>query len=446
MKTILIDIDTLRADHLSCYGYQYPTTPNMDRLAEEGTLFENFFAPNIPTHPAHTTMYAGQHGVTHGIVAHGSLTSQLLPDTPWLPMLLKQAGIHTCAVDNLFDQKPWFAKGYVEYVNPISSTYLYRTEQVNQFVLPWLKQHAEDNFFLFLHLWDPHAPYLPPDQYREMHYAGVKNDPMNRSLEAWKSQPAYPFFRDKHLSLYGEFTDIDYVRALYDGEITYVDDQLGVLFDWLDELGIAEETLVILTADHGELMAEHIGSFDHAGFYEGNIHVPLIVRGPDVVAGRRESGFAQHLDLAPTVLESFNVPVPPDMEGKSLWPALRGNTWSGYEEIYLTEGTWQAKWGLRTDQWKFIKVVDPGVHGIDYDELYHISEDPEEKQDLVDTHPEVRDELELRLNRWRESKLGLRPDPVRVEAQNGVPAKQWIHSMLGLGEMTWEEWLDKHYR
>ncbi|NLF01498.1 MAG: sulfatase-like hydrolase/transferase [Anaerolineales bacterium] len=431
MKVILIDIDTLRADHLSCYGYRYPTSPHIDRLAEQGTLFEFFFAPNIPTQPAHTTIYSGQHAVTHGIAAHSSDIMHLPAGTPWLTSLLKRAGVLTAAVDNLDDQKPWFSPGYAEYYNPLPYALgMHSAKQVNDVALPWLQRHAHEDFFLFLHPWDPHTPYEPPEPYRERFYEGNRNDPAPaHPVSDWAAQPAYPFFEERMVTKLQPINDLDYIRALYDAEIASADEHIGVLMDALDELGIADETLVLLTSDHGEIMMDHIGYFDHAGLYEGNIRIPLIVRGPGVQAGRRLSGMAQHIDLAPTVLECFGQPVPAAMEGRGLWDALQGSDWAGYETIYLTEATWEAKWGIRTEEWKLIKTVSSGVHGVEGDELYHLTEDPDENRNLIESAPEVADQLDLQLVRWRDDMLGKRPDPVRLQAVQGCPAEHWQRAL-----------------
>ena len=428
MKCIVIDIDTVRADHLSCYGYGHETSPNIDRLAGDGTLFEQFIAANIPTQPAHTTIYSGQHAVTHGIAAHGSSILELPPDTPWLPTLLNEAGILTAAIDNLAAQKPWFGAGYVEYIDlPRYLMGMHSAEQVVNYALPWLERHVDDDFFLFLHPWDPHSPYDPPGEYREAFYNGRKNDPGDESLDAWRSQVAFPFFEKRWpLAKYGEFTDIDYLRALYDGEIAHADEHIGRLLEALDDLGIAEDTLVILTSDHGEIMYAHDGFFDHAGLYDANVRVPLIVRGPGVKQGGSQSGLAQHADLAPTILGHFGLAVPTSMDGSSLWPAMRGDCWEGCESVYLSEATWQAKWGVRTKRWKLIKVIDAGIHGGDCDELYDLQADPQEAVNLAQARPEVVDALELQLVRWRDQKLGARPDPVRLQASAGLPVRQWM--------------------
>ena len=194
MKIIVVDIDTVRADHLSCYGYQHRTSPNIDRLAEEGTLFERFFAPNIPTQPAHTTIYWGQNAVTHAIAAHGSAILGLLPGTPWLLALLREAGTLTAAVDNLAAQKPWSGRGYVEYSDP--PRYLlsmHSAEQVVDYALPWLERHKEEDTFLILHPWDPCPRYHPPASCRDALYSRSKKDRSDHSLDSWQLQTVAPF-------------------------------------------------------------------------------------------------------------------------------------------------------------------------------------------------------------------------------------------------------------
>src|SRR5438105_5034323 len=158
MNILFIVVDTLRADHLGCYGYGKPTSPAIDRLASEGVLFERCYAPGIPTTPAHTTMYTGMHPLSHNIVCHGG-SVELDRKIPVLPELLQWAGYTTCAVDNLFDIKPWLARGYEFYINPShrhKMRLLVSADEINRRAIPWLKAHAGEPFFLFVHYWEPH--------------------------------------------------------------------------------------------------------------------------------------------------------------------------------------------------------------------------------------------------------------------------------------------------
>ena len=182
---LLIVIDTLRADHLGCYGYPKPTSPMIDRVATEGVLFEQCFCPGIPTHPSHTTLYTGRHPISHNIVSLGGKVD-LSDEIPVLPELLQRIGYTTCAVDNLYDTKRWFARGYEFYINPSArhpANLLVTCEEINARAIPWLKTHADERFFMFIHYWDPHTPYIPPRRYRRLFYNGDPCDPAHRSLE-----------------------------------------------------------------------------------------------------------------------------------------------------------------------------------------------------------------------------------------------------------------------
>ncbi|MCC6446457.1 MAG: sulfatase [Armatimonadetes bacterium] len=436
MNIVLIDIDTLRADHLGCYGYHRPTSPTVDRLASEGMLFENCLAPGIPTTPAHATIYTGMHPIAHRIVTHGG-AADLDNRLPFLPEQLERAGYTTCAIDNLYDIKRWFARGYEFYINPARRHRLglmVTCDEINRRAIPWLKMHAREKFFLFIHYWDLHTPYLPPARYRNLFYQGDPFDPANKSLEAMDRQIFGEMWRDFWFpKLGGYVTDAEYIVSLYDGEIRYLDDGIARLLEALDETGAAEDTLVLLTADHGESMYQHDIFFDHHGLYECNIRVPLIVRWPGRAApGSRFTPMAQHPDLAPTLLDAAGAKIPPETEGQSLVPILTGESVEPlYDAVVLGECTWQAKWGLRTDRHKFILSRQPDLHGSPVRELYDLSHDPGEEINLIDTHPDLARSLEDRLESWiarRLESLGL-PDPL-------------VEQGITLGN-RWVEWNEK---
>lgn len=424
---LLVTIDSLRADHLGCYGYHYPTSPCIDQFARESTVFDSFFCPAIPTHPSYTTLYTGQHPITHTIVAHHG-KNDLARNAPFLPQLLLAGGYTTCAVDDLMRQRVWLGRGYEYYIDPSVRHPLVITvtrEELNRRAIPWLKEHARDPFFLFLHYWDPHYPFLPPASYRDLFYDGDRTDPQNRSLEQWWKHPIGSIAKDVWLRTpEGLITDAEYVRALYDQEILYLDEGIGELLETLRTLDIEEETLVVLLADHGESMTEHQVFFDHYGLYDCVIRAPLIVRWPGVIpAGRRLSEMVQHLDIAPTLLEAAGLPIPSGMEGKSLLPLLEGKpcTWTTSRVISL-ECTWQARWSLRTERYKFILPrIPPGEA-----ELYDLVEDPKEEHDLAAARPSIAKEMEEELEAWIQDRLkatGRSQDPLLA---HGISLKRML--------------------
>ena len=414
---LLITIDSLRADHLGCYGYPHPTSPTIDRLADEGVLFDNFFCPAIPTHPSYTTLYTGQHPIPHSIVAHHG-KNELDRKAPFLPQFLLKAGYNTCAVDDLIRQRIWFGRGYEFYIDPSVRHPLVITvtrEELNRRAVSWIKEYGKDPFFLFLHYWDPHYPYLPPKSYRELFYHGNRTDPENKSLEPWWKHPMGSIAKDVWLRTpEGLITDADYVRALYDQEILYLDEGISELLETLKATGIEEDTLVVLLADHGESMTEHGIFFDHYGLYDPVLRPPLIIRWPGKIpAGSRRSEFVQHLDIAPTLLEAAGLGIPPAMEGQSLLPLLTGKdaVWD-VSRIISMECTWQAKWSLRTDRYKFIL---PRLPAGETAELYDLVEDPAELKNLVSERPDLAREMEQELEGWIQDRLqetGKTEDPI----------------------------------
>ncbi|HIE50751.1 MAG TPA: sulfatase [Armatimonadetes bacterium] len=412
MNVVLVVVDTLRADHLSCYGYQRKTSPALDELAGEGVTFESFWAPCIPTHPGFTSLFTGTHGITHGIVSQGRRGAQLPAGLRTLPEILR-GKVTTAAVDNLAGGHSWFGRGYDHYLTLRQNA----MEWIATAALKWLHTYRDQQpFFLFLHPWDPHSPYLAPGPYRHQFYPGDGSGGSPEDWEPIKAQLVYPFFKRFLYDRMGNPTDLNYIVAQYDAEIRYCDEHLGRLFTGLKELGLWENTAILVTADHGESMTEHHVYFEHHGIYDCVLHVPLIVRLPEgAKAGLRVTEMFQHLDIAPTICDLLGVEKPAQFEGRSLMPALQGEEVAGYEAIYACEASRMAKWAIRTKEWKLLKNVDPGQYHVDYDELYHVADDPHETQNLLDQCPAVRDRLELQLNRWREQQLGPRPDPVRVE-------------------------------
>ncbi|HEU4752752.1 MAG TPA: sulfatase, partial [Armatimonadota bacterium] len=263
MNLLLLSLDTTRADHLGCYGWPRATSPHLDRLAEEGTLFESCFSPSIPTHPAHTSLLTGCDVMRHQIVAQGG-KNELSPDLPLLAEILRRRGYWTGAADNL---GRWFSRGFDRYEgyqwarDPEGGWR--KGEAVTAAALRVLNEAASQPrpFFLFVHYWDAHTPYLPPAPYERMFYeGGNERDPANRSMDPVLN---FPPFESYFRKWWDGVTDIEFPKAQYDGAIAYLDSQLRRLFGRLDELGLRESTLVVITSDHGEELDEHQMWFDH---------------------------------------------------------------------------------------------------------------------------------------------------------------------------------------
>jgi len=419
MNVLLVVIDTLRADHLGCYGYPRITSPHIDRLAAEGTVFLDMVSPHIPTQPAFTTMMTGHDVMSHNIVSHASPVEPT-EGISMIAEILSGLGYHTAAADNV---GRWFERGFADYrryawVSDQTEPQR-KAEAVNEVALEQLNACAGQDkpFFLYVHYWDPHTPYLPPPPFSRMFYEGDEKAEGNHSMdEAF----AFEAFGDYFKGWLPGVTDIDFVVAQYDAAIAYNDMCVAHLMTRLHELGLDEDTLVILTADHGETMDEHGCYFDHHGLYDANLCVPLSVRRPgSVPENQRLRGMVATYDIAPTILDYIgqsDLIARNGMFGKSCKPLTDGGSQKGnYEAIYVSECSWMRKRAIRTNDWKYIEALEPDFHNLPPLELYDLHEKPvKEVTNMVDERPDVVRDLKGLMNDWVVRRLAEtgRPDPI----------------------------------
>jgi arylsulfatase A-like enzyme/Tfp pilus assembly protein PilF len=338
---ILITIDTLRADALGFAGNHRVSTPYLDSLAARGTVFTNAHAHNVVTLPSHTNILTGLYPYQHGIRDNAGFT--LDPSHPTLGAMLHEAGFATAAFVSAFPLDSRFGLNagfdvyddkYREGSNPLDFVVQERpAEETLTAAVKWYDSVANRKKFLWVHLYDPHAPYDPPSPFREQ-------------------------YRD----------------APYLGEVAYVDSQLSRFLEPL--LQSHPNTLVVITGDHGEALGDH-GEQTHGLFaYESTLKVPLIIVDPDQPP-RRETSYVRHIDLVPTILRRLGLQIPPTLPGNPLLPGT-GNADSYFEAISasLNRG-WAPLVGLIHGGRKYIDLPVP--------ELYNLAADPGEKQNLAET-------------------------------------------------------------
>ena len=430
---VFFGIDSLRRDHMSCYGYPRLTTPHLDRFAAESVLFEQTFSAHIPTTSAYASMLTGMDVFTTQVVA---LRHQgpLRPEVQSLPEILRAQGYNTSCVG--FSGNP-SSRGFDTYLDyPAWGSWNEgrspKAEDLNAVALPELDRLAakREPFLLFLRHMDPHAPYLPPAPFERIFYHGNELDRKNKSMQ---EVMAFKPFRDFFASwMPPGITDKDYVIAQYDGAIAYMDAAIQRIFTALAAKGLDENTIVVVNGDHGETLYDHECYFDHHGLYEPTLVVPLIIRYPGrLPAGRRVRGYNQHKDLAPTLLDLAGIKRDDiAFDGRSLLPMVRGEVASHESEFYITECTWMRKHGWRTPQWKLILALEPDFHFKPPVELYNLVEDPQENHNLADSQPQVVAALRERMEAWiaeREAASGL-PNPIHAQGD-------W-HGKEGVGAFT----------
>ncbi|MFP4081306.1 MAG: sulfatase-like hydrolase/transferase [Candidatus Aminicenantes bacterium] len=344
LNILLVTIDTIRPDRLSCYSDKYLKTPHMDGLAEEGMVFTRAFAHNPLTLPSHTNILLGATPLYHGI--HDNSKFRLHDDFYTLAEYLKEKGYATSAfvgafpLDSRFGLNQGFDVYDDYYGSKSSQEFAYaerRAEEVIKASLKWLKKQR-GKWFTWIHLWDPHQPYSPP-------------------------QPFLSTFQDD----------------LYSGEVAYVDQELGRLFEYLRREGAADNTLIILTGDHGESLGEH-GESTHGYFaYNSTLWVPLIMAGPGIRAGRSRA-YVSHADIFPTICDILEQKKPPFLQGISLVPLINGGKINKrviyFESLHAHYNrNWAPLRGFIEQKKKYIQSPIP--------ELYELEKDFDEQKNLA---------------------------------------------------------------
>ncbi|TDI88469.1 MAG: hypothetical protein E2O77_11195 [Caldithrix sp.] len=435
-NVILISIDTLRADHLSCYGYKRPITPNIDRLAGEGALFTNAYSTAVWTPPAHASMLTGLYPCQHGVVHQNKLRS----DIPTVAEHLQRNGYHTAGFvnnsqvgnlvglnrghDDFYEVWQGFSKNQIfkrmaNKARQFSGSSDHGASETNNLIFRWLKGgwNREKPFYLFIHYIDAHNPLKAPRPFRFKYLTKKMRSQIDMAkIQKVADNPLVCFTDGLELTE----TEIHALTCLYDEEINYLDYKIGELVDHLKKRNLLEDSLLILTADHGEHLGEH-GMYSHvASLYEPIVHIPLILRYPAVVKPETVSHQpVQHIDIFPTILESTDLDKRNSATGtgRSLFKSLEKNAasrtlfaeWEGRIPHFVRdrlndkngeriEQKFTNKlWMSRTSDYKLI------ADSRDQFELYNTKNDPDEQMNLCEKEPTNFTKLRTALESWRDS-------------------------------------------
>lgn len=369
---VMISTDTTRADHLSYHGYQRRTSPVLDALAKESVVFKNAISTSSWTLPAHASMFTGKFVTTHGarkdpeaetnlgqaitgIGLHGHKSRSVTKEEVLLAQHLKEAGYQTGGVVS----GPWLKKvfglhtGFDFYdddeIYGLSPLQKRNATKVSTRAIEWIDEVHEQPFFLFLNYFDPHGPFALPDEYKDT----FKNDGKGGG---------------------------ESIRQ-YDAEILYMDFEIGRVFDRLRELGVYDNTMVIIIGDHGEMFGEH-GVHGHGQYlYQGTQHIPFLIRYPrGEYAARELEYFVQPTEVLPAIFKRLDLPIPEGVQG-SHWDSMNHPILA---EVYphkqeSRDGHWQS---LYKDDWKFM-LNSGGDH-----QLINLRLDPREENNLYSKNVE----------------------------------------------------------
>ena len=453
MRILYFDIDTLRSDHLGCYGYHRNTSPNLDALAARGIRFDGCYTSDSPCLPSRTALCTGRFGIRNGVVGHGGTGAELFPEgqgrsffstlgkTSFAERLFR-AGHHTVTFSSFAQRHSafhWHA-GFQE-AHSVGKRGLENADEVQAQVMDWLSRHGQrEDWFAHVHLWDPHTPYRVPAHYgdpfaeaplpawlseevRAAHYEGCGPHSAREAVGFSTDYPYGDYPRQPR-----EISSMLEVRRMFDGYDTgvlYADEVIGRILNDLSERGLLEDTAVIVSADHGETLGELNIYCDHHTADEHTAHVPFILCWPGLEAPRVEAGLCYQIDLAATVLELAGAQVPDNWDGESFASELRAQTFRGRDHLVLSQGAWTCQRAVRFEDYLYLRTYHDGYHLLPEELLFDLSSDPHEQHDLAAARPRIVERARSRLVAWRDSMLEAHPtgtDPLMTVLSEGGPA------------------------
>ena len=435
MRIIYFDIDTLRADHLGCYGYHRATSPAIDAVAREALRFERCYASDTPCLPSRTALTFGRFGISVGGINHGGAAADPISEGAQrgfrsrlnensFAMCLRKAGLRTATISTFGERHSslhWHA-GYNEVIN-VGEGGMESADQIEPYAADWLTRNlTKDSWFLHVHLWDPHTPYRVPAGYGDPFAGSPLPRWYNEKLRAahWRS---YGPHSAQEVTGFGSSTeqrwntayprqprqiaDMVDARKLFDGYdtgIRYADDCIGRLLAQVRAAGVWEDTAVWISGDHGETLGE-LGIYaDHQTADDITHRLPCVLKWPGLEP-RVYSGLHYQFDVAATIIELAGGVVGTGWDGISLAPALRAGKEKSRTSLVLSQAAWTCQRSARWSEWLLIRTYHDGFHPFPELMLFNVVADPHELTDLTTTRPDKVQEGLVILGDWHAERM-----------------------------------------
>ena len=456
MRVLMFDIDTLRSDHLGCYGYGRNTSPTIDAIAREGVRFDNYYCPNAPCLPSRASLITGQYGIRTGVVGHGGTAADLRLQGEsrgftddcsenGLFMQFRRAGMHTVSFSTFAERHSawWFNAGFNECYN-VGGRGGESAESVTPHVLDWLERNGQsDNWFVHVHYWDPHTPYRAPGEFgnpfREEplpddwidgkvfaeHLLHVGPHGANE-IGMWtdEANPRFP----RHPGKLTRREDMKEFIDNYDCGVRYTADNMAQIIGLLKEKGLYDEDLaIIITSDHGENMGE-LGIYgEHATADEPTCHIPMIIKWPGGRKGVSVSGFHDNVDLLPTVKELLGTKTfgnRYEYDGVSYAKTLLTGEDCSRESVVLTQCCHVCQRSARFGDYIYIRTVHGGYHLFPEEMLFNVKTDPHQQHNLAADFPELCEKGAKLILDWTDEMLkksDYATDPLWTVMREGGP-------------------------
>ncbi|MHA1727610.1 MAG: sulfatase-like hydrolase/transferase [Promethearchaeota archaeon] len=461
MRILYIDIDTLRADHLGCYGYHRNTSPNIDKIANEGTKFTQCYASDTPCLPSRASLFTGRFGIHTGIVGHGGTAADIrltgeergfsdkIANKGWIS-LLRRAGFYTVSVSPYLERHSafWFASGWNEMYNPGKGG-MEIADDVLPFAEKWLNDNGKqkNNWFLHLNIWDPHTPYRTPLSFGNP----FENDPPPSWLTQeiiTKQRQSYgphsatePWGYDtmkvpKELLKDFPIGEVEEIRNIkdykiwidgYDTAVRYADEFVGKILGILNELGIYDDTLIMISADHGESLGELNVYGDHATADNFVNRVPMVIKWPGKENNwnNKYDNFIYATDMAATIVESVGQKVPEIWDGKSFYKQIDNGKNFGRNFLVISQNAWSCQRTIRFKNWMLLRTYHTGLKNFPEIMLFDIEKDVHMTENLADEKPDVVGRGMNLLDQWHKEMMKSSTseiDPMWTVIKEGGPS------------------------
>ncbi|WP_407271853.1 sulfatase [Radiobacillus sp. PE A8.2] len=481
MKILYIDIDSLRPDHLGCYGYHRNTSPNIDRVAKRGVRFTNYYASDVPCAPSRSALFSSRLGIHNGVVNHGGLQADIRPigiDRPfnyhdseheaWVDTLRNQ-DMHTAIISPFPGRhEAWhILRGFME-MNDTGKHAAETAEEVTEETLRWLKGRGteKENWFLYVNVWDPHTPYRTPADYGNP----FENDPAPEWLTDEMIQEhgeSYGPYSARDLPKAKQWPGLpdeirnrdDYKRWIdgYDTAIHYADKHVGTIIDQLEQQGILEETIIIISADHGENQGELNVYGDHQLADNITCRIPCIIAGPSFKKGHVDKDFHYQIDLGPTLADLVGGKQRDRWDGRSFLPAITEGKSAGRPHLVVSQNAWSCQRGVRFDNWMLIRTYHDGLKELPDFMLFDVENDPHETTNLFEERPEVVAKGLRILDEWVSEQMKTSDSPIDPmwsviheggpwHTRDDIDLERYLEKLRSQGRYRAADRLEERYR
>ncbi len=410
MKVLLISIDTLRSDHLGCYGYNCapnPTSPFIDSMAEKGVVFEKHYATEVPTPPSYTSLFHGVRGIRNGIYTFAQYEREFKCPTPSLARRFYDTGHRTGAISNLAQIYPWLHSGFQDIHKTGNRFQGGRADEVTDEALRWLKEHGAGDFFLFVHYWTPHVPYMrrsredlrllfPAEEYRS-------RAPSLEYIEKSEHlKERYTKVQERNNDSYAPEGNL----ATYDANIRYADEAIQRVFAGMRKLGMGlDDVLCVLTSDHGEAFGEY-GFWDHQSCYRNISQVPLIFFGAGMPQGRVRA-YTQHVDVLPTLCDIAGMEAGEGLCGRSMVEVMDGREKTFRDEVVTETAFVAVQRMLVRDEHALVHTFwNANREHLAEFELFDLTSDPDQLNDISPDKPELAASMRIAMQDWVNREAG----------------------------------------